>query len=97
MTLRSQVCSTCIAIFLFLMNLVGGNLPVIVSPLRSYFNDYRCSPIHICITILTTSLRSALYLVWPGFLAISAIFFLLASLPLWLRDKRQSKQYEVNK
>ena len=36
-----QVRSTCIAIFLFLMNLVGGNLPVIVSPLRSYFNDYR--------------------------------------------------------
>ena len=36
-----QVRSTCLAIFLFLMNLVGGNLPVIVSPLRSYFDDYR--------------------------------------------------------
>jgi len=76
-----EVRSTCIAIFLFLMNLVGGNLPVIVSPLRAYFDDY----------------RTALYLVWPGFLSISAFFFLLASLPLWIRDRRSSKQYEVNK
>jgi len=76
-----EVRSTCIAIFLFLMNLVGGNLPVIVAPLRSYFNDY----------------RSALYLVWPGFLTISAFLFLLASLPLWIRDKKTNKQYSVNK
>eukprot|EP00091_Calanus_sinicus_P014436 TRINITY_DN3197_c0_g1_i1.p1 TRINITY_DN3197_c0_g1~~TRINITY_DN3197_c0_g1_i1.p1 ORF type:complete len:463 (-),score=120.15 TRINITY_DN3197_c0_g1_i1:123-1511(-) len=76
-----EVRSTCIAIFLFLMNLVGGNLPVIVSPLRSYFNDY----------------RSALYLVWPGFLTISAVIFAVASLPLWLRDRRASKEYQVNK
>jgi len=76
-----EVRSTCIAIFLFLMNLVGGNLPVIVSPLRTYFNDY----------------RSALYLVWPGFLTISALFFLLASLPLWVRARNMTKQYDVNK
>eukprot|EP00092_Neocalanus_flemingeri_P010484 GFUD01011295.1.p1 GENE.GFUD01011295.1~~GFUD01011295.1.p1 ORF type:complete len:473 (+),score=126.28 GFUD01011295.1:388-1806(+) len=76
-----EVRSTCIAIFLFLMNLVGGNLPVIVAPLRSYFNDY----------------RSALYLVWPGFLTISAFIFLLSSLPLWIREKKINKQYNVNK
>jgi len=75
-----EVRSTCLAIFLFLMNLVGGNLPVIVSPLRSYFDDY----------------RTALYLVWPGFLAISAVIFLLASFPLWVRDRRATKQYQVN-
>ena len=70
--LLSQVRSTCIAVFLFLMNLVGGNLPVIVAPLRLYFEDY----------------RTALYLVWPGFLSISAAMFLLASLPLRLRERR---------
>merc|ERR1712200_337477 len=36
-----EVRSTCIAVFLFLMNLVGGNLPVIVAPLREHFQDYR--------------------------------------------------------
>ena len=36
-----QVRSTCIAIFLFLMNLVGGNLPVIVAPLRTALHGYR--------------------------------------------------------
>ena len=36
-----QVRSTAIALFLFLMNLVGGNLPVIVAPLRAYFGEYR--------------------------------------------------------
>jgi len=67
-----EVRSTCIAVFLFLMNLVGGNLPVIVAPLRKYFDDY----------------RNALYLVWPGFLTISSFIFLLASLPLWLKQRR---------
>ena len=58
------------------MNLVGGNLPVIVAPLRLYFEDY----------------RTALYLVWPGFLSISAAMFLLASLPLRLRERRTASQ-----
>jgi len=76
-----EVRSTCIAIFLFLMNLVGGNLPVIVSPLRNYFGDY----------------RYALYLVWPGFLTISAVIFLLASFPLWLKSRKgNTGQYQVN-
>ena len=61
------------------MNLVGGNLPVIVAPLRAYFNEY----------------RSALCLVWPGFLTISAFIFLLSSLPLYYRDRKNSK-YSVN-
>jgi len=67
-----EVRSTCIAIFLFLMNLVGGNLPVIVTPLRIYFGEY----------------RTAMYLVWPGFLAVSSVVFFLASIPLWYRERR---------
>jgi len=70
-----EVRSTCIAVFLFLMNLVGGNLPVIVAPLRDHFDDY----------------RSALYLVWPGFLTISAFVFLLASVPLWMRTRKETE------
>jgi len=71
-----EVRSTCIAIFLFLMNLVGGNLPVIVAPLRNYFGDY----------------RTALYLVWPTFCATSSVIFFLASIPLWLRGRRTAEQ-----
>jgi hypothetical protein len=40
--------------------------------------------------------RTALYLVWPGFLTISAVVFAVASVPL-LRDRRASKEYQVNK
>ena len=61
------------------MNLVGGNLPVIVAPLRAYFNEY----------------RAALCLVWLGFLTISAFIFILSSLPLYYRDRKNSK-YSVN-
>lgn len=70
-----EIRSTSIAVFLFLMNLVGGNLPVIVAPLRKHFDDY----------------RTALYLVWPGFLAISSFIFLLGSVPLWIKQKREAE------
>jgi len=72
-----EVRSTCIAVFLFSMNLVGGNLPVIVAPLRNYFDDY----------------RMAMYLVWPGFLSVGAVVFFFASLPLWLKSRRSQDIY----
>ena len=34
----AEVRSVCIAIFLFLMNNIGGNLPVIVDPLANLFD-----------------------------------------------------------
>ena len=40
-----QVRSTCIALFLFIMNLVGGNLPIIVAPLRGWYGEYRSHPV----------------------------------------------------
>ena len=36
--------------------------------------------------------RQALYLVWPGFLSISAFVFLVASVPLWLRSRRERRE-----
>merc|ERR1712192_11241 len=62
-----EVRATAIALFLFFMNQVGGNLPVIIDPLRSALgNDY----------------RAALGVMWPGCLALSSILFLIASFPL---------------
>ena len=49
-----EVRSASIAIFLFLMNNVGGNLPLTVDPVTQ-----------------ATNLRSALYIFWPGSVALS--------------------------
>ena len=58
-----EVRASCIALFLFCMNQVGGNLPVIITPIKSFLDDYRLS----------------LALIWPGFLCVSALLFLLSS------------------
>jgi len=75
-----DVRATCIALFLFCMNQVGGNLPVMITPLKSYLDDYRLS----------------LALVWPGFLVLSSVLFLMSSIPLTLRQNRQQNITESN-
>ena len=58
-----------IALFLFIMNNIGGNLPVIVSPIED-----------------AIGYRQAIYLVWPGAQALSAVLFFIASIPLKMRN-----------
>jgi len=72
-----DVRATCIALFLFCMNLVGGNLPVIITPLKSYLDDYRFS----------------LALVWPGFLLLSSVLFLVSSIPLCLMQRLRGREF----
>lgn len=67
-----QVRATCIALFLFLMNNIGGNLPVIVDPISK-----------------AMGYREALYLVWPGSIAVSSVLFFIASLPLLHASRRR--------
>jgi len=74
-----EVRSTIIAVFLFCMNVVGGNLPVVVAPLKLRLDDY----------------REALYVMWPGNLALSSLLFLLASIPLFIRDRRLRGQTPI--
>jgi len=64
--------SGCVGTFLFLMNNVGGNLPMLVDPLTK---------------VQGLGLHSTLYIMWPGLLAASGALFLVASLPLW-RESR---------
>lgn len=59
-----------IALFLFIMNNIGGNLPVIVSPIED-----------------AIGYRQAIYLVWPGAQALSAVLFFIASIPLKMRNR----------
>jgi len=74
-----EVRATCIAVFLFCMNQVGGNLPVIVSPLTNELDDY----------------RSALALVWPGFMALSSLLFFLSSFPLCYLARAHQRRAEI--
>ena len=80
-----EVRASCIALFLFCMNQVGGNLPVLVTPIKSYLGDYRL----------------ALALLWPGFLCLSALLFLLSSFPLCYierdRQRRPPTQQQQSK
>jgi len=73
-----EVRASCIALFLFCMNQVGGNLPVIITPIKSYLDNYRLS----------------LALIWPGFLCLSALLFLLSSFPLCYLERERQRQPE---
>ena len=75
-----EVRATCIALFLFCMNLVGGNLPIIITPITYYLNNFRL----------------ALALVWPGCLALSSLLFLLSSVPLHSLERRRRLQPDIS-
>ena len=75
-----EVRATCIALFLFCMNLVGGNLPIIITPITYYLDNFRL----------------ALALVWPGCLALSSLLFLLSSVPLHSLEKRRRLQLDAH-
>jgi len=68
-----EVRATCIALFLFFMNQVGGNLPVVISPLKNELDDY----------------RMALTILWPGAMALSSILFCVSSFPLYFIQRKQ--------
>lgn len=67
----AEVRSVSIAVFLFLMNNVGGNLPVLSQLVTEKFDD----------------LRKSLFIFWPGFVAASGILFFVSSIPLWTASK----------
>eukprot|EP00092_Neocalanus_flemingeri_P023794 GFUD01025816.1.p1 GENE.GFUD01025816.1~~GFUD01025816.1.p1 ORF type:complete len:490 (+),score=57.14 GFUD01025816.1:40-1509(+) len=73
-----EVQATVIALFLFFMNQIGGNLPIIVTPLHIWLHDY----------------RFALCLVWPGFLALSSLLFLFSAAPLYWKQLMQRNSEE---
>jgi len=68
--------SISIGTFLFLMNNVGGNLPLLVDPLSK---------------LPGVGLQTALYISWPGLTAISGVLFLFSGLQLWNHDKQKRK------
>ena len=69
---NSEIKAISIALFLFIMNNIGGNLPVIVAPIEDAIGDY----------------QTAIYLVWPAMVGLSSILFFVASLPLYFQRNR---------
>jgi len=73
----ADVRSTIVAIFLFCMNQVGGNLPTLIPTIRDGFDD---------------DFRKAMYVMFPGCLVLSAFLFLLTSIPLKMRERNNGRR-----
>jgi len=73
----TSIRSVCIGTFLFLMNNVGGNLPMLIDPLTKMEG---------------VGLQTALYIAWPGLIAASGILFFVASIPLWKEEHRERRK-----
>ena len=70
-----EIRSIAIAFFIFLMNNIAGNFPILVTTVRkSLDNDY----------------RTALYIFWPGFIGVSSVLFFVASIPLMRKQKERT-------
>jgi hypothetical protein len=78
-----EVRSTCVALFLFGMNQVGGNLPTLVTSIRKSFVD---DP---------NDFRYAMYVMFPGCLTLSAVLFLITSIPLYIRQRRNAEHVQI--
>ena len=68
--------SPAVAGYLFIISIIGGNVPLLVPPLKE-----------------VTSLRTALYILYPGLYLLSSVFFLL-TLSSLKRDMRRAKEEE---
>lgn len=67
----NMIRSPAIAGYLFVISIIGGNMPLLVPPLKKI-----------------TSLRTALYILFPGLYLLSSVLFLLTLFSL-KRDLRQ--------
>lgn len=61
------------------MNIVGGNLPIIVEPIKEAFGGEANE----------NSTRNAIVIVWPCLIAVSAVLFFVASIPLKRKADRE--------
>jgi len=72
----SKLKTSILGIFLFLMNNIGGNIPVVLDPLSKLIGY-----------------RESLYILYPGMMVLSGVFFLTAVLPLKSQIILKTKSY----
>jgi len=63
----------CVGVFLFMMNMLAGNLAVLVKTAGE-----------------SMGLREAMYVFFPGFIAVCAVLFFLAGVPVYLRNRKSA-------
>jgi len=73
--------SVSIGSFMFLMNNVGGNLPLIIDPLAK---------------MPAMGLKTALYVSWPGLTGASGVLFLLSGLQLWRTSRKKNCEGDIS-
>ena len=71
-----EIRSIAIAFFIFLMNNIAGNFPILVTTVRKAMDD---------------DYRTALYIFWPGFIAVSGVLFFVASVPLMRKSRNEAR------
>jgi len=76
----ASIRSVCIGTFLFLMNNVGGNVPLLIDPLAK---------------LQGLGLQTALYIFWPGLIASSGVLFFVSSIPLWIKHREHNQAKKI--
>ena len=79
MFVHTQVQSSFLAVFLFFMNQIGGNLPVLVTPVKTWLHDYRLYShnTHTSLSFISAGPPSSC----SGLVALLSALFSSSSLP----------------
>ncbi len=85
----TKIRTACIAVYLFIITMIGGNFNILVAPLQSGFKKTGASE--------DTSLRWALLITYPGVYFLSSILFLIAFFltRIDIRRKRRVDEYTM--
>lgn len=81
----TRIRTSAVAVYLFIISNIGGNVPLLVPPIQQAFEDAGSSK--------TDGLRYALYILFPGLYVLGAGLFLL-TLFLLKRDLRRIQQLD---
>lgn len=80
----SKIRTAAVALYLFIITIIGGNFNLLVEPIRVGFNKHMS---------YLVSYRLALLMTFPGVYALSSLMFVLAFL-LMRWDLKQKKKFE---
>ncbi|RUS76157.1 hypothetical protein EGW08_016069 [Elysia chlorotica] len=78
----AQVRTSAVAVYLFIISNIGGNVPLLVPPIQHSFEDRGYTK--------AEALRGALYILYPGLFVLGGVFFLL-TLFVVRRDQRRAE------
>ncbi|XP_053380034.1 uncharacterized protein LOC123546771 [Mercenaria mercenaria] len=81
----SSVRTSAVAVYLFIISNIGGNMPLLVPPIQNAFEDDGLTK--------SQSLRGALYILYPGLYVLGAVLFIPAMF-LLKRDQERARELE---